>query len=196
MSASSTVSTMLALALSTVAFAAPAHADFSIFDDRRTWEANVVLRVNRDFNSLPGAEQTLLRSPYVDQGVSFSATNDYLYSWGPAGCCGGRDPFGTGGSWLIGPWNNGSLEVTLPPRTNAVGFDVAAYNGFPPLFTATIRMRSGRSFATPLRPKASQGHVFLGVADRDDSVVSVTFESSNGDNVVLDNVTTGVSIER
>ena len=193
MSVPPTASTILAISLSILGLAAPARAEFSIFDDREAWEATNVLRVNRDFESLSGSEQTLLRSPYVDQGVSFSATNDYLYSWGP-GCCSGRDIFGTEGNWLIGPWSNGSLEVKFPPRTSSVGFDVGAYNGFPPLLTATIRMQSGRTLTAPLMPMASQGHVFLGVSDSKDNVVSVTFKSSNGDNVVLDNVTTGTTV--
>jgi hypothetical protein len=33
----------------------------------------------------------------------------------------------------------------------------------------------------------------LGVADRSDSIVSVTFKSRNADNVVLDNVSTGIA---
>lgn len=193
MSVPLTALTMLALALSLPGLAAPARAEFSVFNDRATWEASTVLRVDRDFDDLPGHDQTLLPSPYVVKGVSFSATNNYLYSWGP-GCCTSGDLFGTGGSWLIGPWDNGSLEVKFAPRTTAVGFDVGAYNGFPPLLHATIRMQSGRTFTAPLMPKASQGHVFLGVADGNDSVVSVTFKSTNGDNVVLDNVSTGITL--
>lgn len=194
MSAPATAFTVLALSLSTLAIAAPASATPRMINDRSAWEANTLLRVDRNFDSLPGDEQTLLASPYIDEDVSFTATNDYLYSWGPAGCCKGADPFGTGGNWLIGPWNDGSLIVKMPRATSSVGFDVAAYNGFPPLITATIRMQSGRSYSATLTPRASQGHVFFGFADGQDYVATVTFKSSNGDNVVLDNVSTGITL--
>ena len=187
-----TLVTTLALS-GLVLFTAPARANAQIYFNRNAWQAVTVLRVDRDFNHLPDAQQIPLTSPYLEQGVSFSATNNYLYSWGPAGCCSGRDAFGTGGSWLIGPWNNGSFEVKFPPNTTSIGFDLAAYNGYPPAFAASIRMKSGQHVETDLVPDKG-GHLFWGYTSYTDPIASITITSRNGNNVVLDNVSTGTFI--
>lgn len=193
MSRLSILTTMLALSGLAVGYATPASARVQIYFNRNAWQAVTASRVDRDFNYLPDAQQTPLASPYVDKGVSFSATNNYLYSWGPAGCCSGRDAFGTGGSWLIGPWNNGSMEVTFPPNTTSIGFDLAAYNGYPPAFFASIRLTNGQHLETDLVPEKN-GHLFWGYTSSADPIASITITSRNGDNVVLDNVSTGTFV--
>lgn len=206
-----------ALALTAaVLFSAGSQAGVITYSDIGSWQAATSGDVNRDFNGYSGTDSYL--GTFADQGVTFSASNGYLFSQGPvscgAGCQYGTD-LGTG-NYLLGPSWPDSLSASLSPGATAVGLDLAlenqsAPNGYFPLTASvTVDFATGPAATYTVSFGAPEQWQFFGVSDATDAITGLTVSAPNlypqyycdpnvcynglgGPNLLVDNFATGTS---
>lgn len=209
------VVSFVAGAIALVCISAPAQSAVTTYSDLATWQAATTADVNRDFNNYPGTQSFL--GTFTNQGVTFSATNNYLYSQGPVSCgsaCQWGPNLGTG-NYLLGPWWPGSLSATLSDPATAVGvylaLDGAIDGTFPPTVSVTVNFASGPAQAFTVTLAGQDQVKFFGLTDGGDPITSLTMSPSNlypqyycdpnvcynglsGPNLLVDNFETGASL--
>lgn len=176
-----------------------------VYSSRTDWSNATQGQLNRDFNGLSGGDVKV--NGLVDHGVTFSASNTYLYSLGQAS---GYN-YGTG-TFLLGPsWPN-KLNVAL--NASAIGVDLLLLN--PSLIDQTpgkgivaidVGLASGEHFSEQLNIESTNSFYFFGIAS-DIAITSLSFgpprlpdpyycdpsRCYNGlasSNLVIDNFSTG-----
>lgn len=148
------------------------------YSDLTSFQSSTYGVTTDDFNSLPSNSELI--NGYSNDGVTYSASNGYLFTWGPAT---GQD-LGTG-TYLLGPsWPN-SLTATLSSPQSAVGLDLTLdYSAAPASYApdtmdVTAEFLSGQSANYSVSFAGNADFQFFGITNLTDPITSVTLTPPN-----------------